>query len=133
MRRRKVCSSFGLLLLFMASGCGSKKPVKVEGLLIVDGKPASGVLVQFVNQEKGGRDANGSTDENGIFKLTTFNTNDGAIPGSYKVVLSKYKDGGDSVTKVIQGNQQSMRKAMQEGMANPARNYAPPKSELPEI
>jgi hypothetical protein len=134
MRSRQLFRTFGLVLIMLGVGCsGSKKPVKVEGIVKVDGKPTADVLVQFISQEKGGHDANGSTDENGVFHLTTFNTNDGALPGSYKVIVAKSKAGADSITKVNPGDQDSMRKAMQEGMVNPARVRAPAKSELPEI
>ncbi len=134
MRSNQLFRIFGLIIIILGIGCsGSKKPVKVEGIVKVDGKPTADVLVQFISQEKGGRDANGTTDENGVFHLTTFNTNDGALPGSYKVIVAKSKAGSDSITKVNATDPDSMRKAMQEGMVNQARERGPSKSELPEI
>src|SRR5260221_14392049 len=135
MRSMRLFRRIGLFLIIVGIGCsGSKKTVKVEGVVRVDGKPTADVLVQFISQEKGGHDANGSTDENGVFHLTTFNTNDGALPGSYKVIVAKSKAGSDTVTKVNAGDQDSMLKAMMEGMVSGGQNRkAAPKSELPEI
>jgi hypothetical protein len=100
----------------------------------VDGNPTPGVVVQFISQEKGGHDANGLTDDNGVFHLTTFNTNDGALPGSYKVTVTKGKAGGDTSVTVNPSDQDSMRKAIQQGMVSGAQNRkAAPKSELPVI
>jgi hypothetical protein len=126
----------GLFLIIVGIGCsGSKKTVKVEGVVKVDGNPTPGVVVQFISQEKDGHDANGLTDSNGVFQLTTFNTNDGALRGSYKVIITKAKATGDAVTGVNPSDQDSMRKAMQQGMVGKAqdRNGKVSKSELPEV
>src|SRR5258708_13293449 len=134
MRSNQLFRIFGLIIIILGIGCsGSKKPVKVEGIVKVDGKPTADVLVQFISQEKGGRDANGTTDENGVFHLTTFNTNDGALPGSYKVIVAKSKAGSETITKVNATDPDSMRKAMQEGMVNQARERGPSKSDLPKL
>ncbi|MFL5244859.1 MAG: hypothetical protein ACJ8FY_22385 [Gemmataceae bacterium] len=135
MRSRQILRTFGFILIMLGVACsGSKKPVKVEGIVKVGGIPTADVLVQFLSQEKDGHDANGTTDENGVFHLTTFNTNDGALPGSYKVIVAKSKAGSDTVTKANPNDTDAMRKAMMEGMVNGARNRkAAPKSELPEI
>jgi hypothetical protein len=135
MSSSQLFKTFVLILIMLGVGCGgSKKPVKVEGIVKVDGKPTADVLVLFISQEKGGHDANGTTDENGVFHLTSFNTNDGALPGSYKVVVTKTKGGSDIVTKANPKDPDAMRKAMMEGMVNRTQDRnAAPKTELPEI
>jgi hypothetical protein len=81
----------GVLCVFAvlgAVGCGGQaKTAKVEGTLTVDGRPLPGATVIFMPVAKGGRSASGRTDEDGNFKLTTFSTDDGALPGEYKVVV----------------------------------------------
>ncbi len=75
-------------LVSLAVGCGGPgKPVKVEGVLTLDGKPLPAATVTFAPVAEGGRAAHGRTEEDGSFKLTTFRTNDGALPGEYKVVV----------------------------------------------
>ncbi len=76
-----------LVPLMAAGGCGSSGPIPVRGTVKLDGQPLASASVQFIAQNPGGRDANGSTDANGIFRLTTFRPRDGALPGKYKVVV----------------------------------------------
>jgi hypothetical protein len=125
------------ILSIFGAGCGSKsKPVKVEGVVKIDGSPASGITVKFVNQDKGGRDANGFTDDDGTFRLTTFNTYDGAIPGSYKVVLTKSLPVGESpaISDPDPGRRaQSMTKAMQDFAKTQGPKQSTPKSIVPDI
>jgi hypothetical protein len=82
----------GRLLLALAvglAGCGGRgKPVKVEGVLTLDGKPFPGATVTFVQAEGNGRSANGLSEEDGSFLLTTFKPDDGALPGEYKITVS---------------------------------------------
>jgi hypothetical protein len=75
------------LLLLVAGGCGGKGPVPVQGTVKLDGKPLAGASVQFIARDEGGRDATGTTDANGVFRLSTFRAGDGALPGKYKVVV----------------------------------------------
>jgi hypothetical protein len=88
------------MLLLLAAACGGcGQPARetaavfpVEGRFTVDGKPASGALVSFIPQTppSEGRRAIPSqarADANGVFKLTTFHTADGAPEGDYKVTL----------------------------------------------
>jgi hypothetical protein len=90
MRCPKRCPRLGLLLpalLLAAAGCGGQgRPVKVEGVVTLDGQPLSGATVTFAPAE-GGRPASGRTDADGSFRLTTFRSDDGALPGEYKVII----------------------------------------------
>jgi hypothetical protein len=103
----------GLFLAFLAlSGCGAGKPVSVDGEVTLDGKPVPDAMVVF-HPEKGGTQASGMTDANGVFHLTTFNTGDGALPGNYRATVQKLKAQGDAVTtNVDPANPDSMRKAI---------------------
>ncbi len=77
-------------------GCG--KPglgtVPVSGKITVDGSPMEGVMVVF-DSGQSGRAASGITDAQGMYTLTTEVSGDGALPGSYKVAVSKHENVGD--------------------------------------
>jgi hypothetical protein len=79
-------------LLFFV-GCGgdaaSVDTVPVTGLVMLDGKPVAGAAVSFSPTAKGLRAAVGTTDESGRYTLTTMKPGDGAMPGSYRVTISK--------------------------------------------
>lgn len=74
-------------LVLAAAGCGRGGPVPVKGVVTLDGRPFASAAVQFLAQDPGGRDALGSTDASGVFRLSTFHPGDGALPGKYKVVV----------------------------------------------
>jgi hypothetical protein len=93
-----------ILLLALSAGlagCGGQgKPVKVEGVVTLDGKPFPGATVTFFPAEGNGRSASGLSEEDGSFRLTTFKPDDGALPGEYKITVSfgeadKATEGGD--------------------------------------
>ena len=82
----------GLTVLSLI-GCGGetvKRPPlgKVHGIVTYKGKPISGAVVSFI-KDKAPRVATGTTDANGNYKLTTFDTNDGAFVGTHKVTVTK--------------------------------------------
>jgi hypothetical protein len=84
--------SFGVVLsvalVLPQCGCsGQYKTVPVEGIVTLDGKPVEGATVSFCPAE--GRPASGLTDADGVFQLTTFKEDDGALPGDYRVVVKK--------------------------------------------
>jgi hypothetical protein len=82
-----------LILALAVVGCGGKyKPVPVSGVVTLDGSPVEGATVYFyaVGDEKEGRPAQGVTDKNGEFRLSTMGENDGALRREYKVVIAKY-------------------------------------------
>jgi hypothetical protein len=77
-----------LIVTVLVAGCGSG-PIPVRGRVTLDGTPVSGAAVLFVPAGTSGRPANGRTDASGVFRLTTFKQEDGALPGDYKVVVTK--------------------------------------------
>jgi Carboxypeptidase regulatory-like domain len=96
---RSVCRLFVILAAVLAAaGCGGGSgTVLVRGVVKLDGQPVANASVVFVAQTPGGRDAYGSTNANGEFRLTTTNPDDGALPGKYKVVIqSAGEDGGST-------------------------------------
>ena len=77
-----------LAALIAAAGCGKGEgPVPLRGTVKLDGRPLQGATVHFIAPDPGGRDALGSTDADGAFRLSTFEPDDGAFPGSYKVIV----------------------------------------------
>ncbi len=70
-------------------GCAGKdRPVPVEGTVTLDGKPIAGAGVRFTPENGGGPPAYAETQADGSFQLNTFNTGDGALPGTYKVTIT---------------------------------------------
>lgn len=83
-----VCLCFVVL-----SGCGGatvkRDPVfPVKGKVTYKGKPVVGADVTFAH-EGGKRSAFGRTDSEGMYQLTTFGNNDGAIEGKHSVTIAK--------------------------------------------
>jgi hypothetical protein len=95
-------------------GCGGGNPVSVEGVVTLDDVPVSNAMVIF-HPANSGPQANGLTDQEGVFHLTTYNTGDGALPGSYKVTVQRLEAKGDAATTGVNPNDpDSMHKAMGE-------------------
>jgi len=94
---------FGLglatLCAFVLAGCGAKggtggKPVASGGTILLDGAPLEGVVITFV-PTGAGQAATGVSGSGGTFRLTTRNTGDGAVPGTYKVTVKKSDSMGE--------------------------------------
>jgi hypothetical protein len=81
------------LLLLAGSGCGSGRPklYKVTGKVTLDGQPLGGAVVQFMPADpaSGLEMARGTTGADGVYNLTTYNTNDGAMEGDYRILVTK--------------------------------------------
>ena len=79
------------LLSCLAAGCSTKSTYPVEGKVVfADGSPATelaGYTVSFDSAEqKVG--ANGVVGADGTFRIGTFEDDDGAMPGNYRVALT---------------------------------------------
>ncbi len=81
-------------MLLALTGCGQSGLVPVRGIVILDGKPLARATVVFIAADDGGRDANGFTDAEGKFELSTLAPKDGALPGAYKIVI-QYSEPGE--------------------------------------
>ena len=95
----KVCVC--VLSCAVLAGCvdDSLGTVPVTGVVELDGKPVEGATVVF-KPDGEGRAASGTTDAQGKFKLTTEVNGDGALPGNYKVGVTKYEGGGLDLPKI---------------------------------
>jgi hypothetical protein len=85
-------STLLVVFLLAGSGCGNRL-VPVEGVVTLDGKPVEGATVMFVPTEGSGRPATGATESDGSFRLKSFDSGDGILPGNYKVTVSKIEGG----------------------------------------
>lgn len=91
----RVFACFALLSLVFLGCSGSTgdpnrpKTVPVSGTVTHNGQPVDGAAIILVATSPNGRGATGTTDAQGKITLTTFDPGDGAIPGSYKVRISK--------------------------------------------
>ncbi len=83
--------------------------VAVSGTVTYNGSPVEGASVTFSPQDKGGLAAAGTTDAQGHFKLTTINADDGAVPGSYAVMISKTE--GEAASGETQTEEEAYKQA----------------------
>ncbi|MEN6492778.1 MAG: carboxypeptidase-like regulatory domain-containing protein [Thermoguttaceae bacterium] len=81
-----------MMLATLALGCSGGGPdigtVKASGTVTYKGAPVEGAQVAFL-PDGSGRAAAATTDASGRFTLNTAGSGDGAIPGSYKVIVTK--------------------------------------------
>lgn len=92
-----VAASLGVAT--WVAGCGKPggplpEVAKVHGKISYGGKPLSKGAISFVpaDPKSTGQVATGPIGSDGTFDLTTFNTNDGALIGSHKVVVQVPQD-----------------------------------------
>lgn len=93
-------SSLAILLgLLHVAGCGPTRPTMypVSGVVTLDGKPLAGASVALVPIAEGML-AVGTTQPDGSFQMQTFENNDGARPGKYRVTVSLNRVTGVEVT-----------------------------------
>jgi hypothetical protein len=70
------------------AGCDDGRPrrVPVSGRVLIDGKPLRCGFVRFVPADA--RPSGGQIDRHGCFRLTCFEENDGAVPGTHKISVT---------------------------------------------
>lgn len=83
----------------VSAGCapaGLEGTIAASGTVTHNGQPIAGANVVFSPRGEG-RAASGLTDAHGHFQLQTLTANDGVIPGTYQVAISKTQvEGGMS-------------------------------------
>ena len=101
-----LCPALMIALTAIIVGCGESENVEVfpaRGIVKFDGKPMTGggaiSLVPVVSQN--GKNAGGIINADGTFVLTTYEDGDGAMTGSFRVIINQSTSqepdyGGDS-------------------------------------
>lgn len=136
--------TLGILALLIAGGCGGEgagdnpETAPVSGTVTLGGTPVAGATVTFhpsVASEPGqpaqGNAAFGLTNAQGQFQLTTFDSNDGAVPGDYKVTVTKLNPAADENNVASVESEEYVPPEVIEGPA--AVVNAPPANFLPEV
>lgn len=79
-----------VLAVVILAGCGYRRPglVQVTGTVTLDGEPVEAASVSFT-PVAGGRQADGSTNAQGIFFLSSYASRDGAIRGKHRVSVTR--------------------------------------------
>lgn len=85
-------------LLLLTAGCGgapdsSSLCVAVSVTVTYKGEPVEGAQVTFYANGEGARTCTGTTDASGRAVLGTYDFDDGAQPGPYKVAVSRVEKG----------------------------------------
>lgn len=79
-------AGFAFVVIVGCDSGGHPATTAVYGVLLHHGKPVSDASVNFTPQK--GRSANGVTDAEGHFQLTTFQPGDGALAGEHLVTIT---------------------------------------------
>ena len=77
-----------LITALTACGDGGRGLAPVSGTVRYKGAPLANAHVQFVPEEQGARSASGTTDASGHYRLTTFDSYDGARVGKHGVTVA---------------------------------------------
>lgn len=108
--RAKFVGICTVLLIAGILGCGKNedpnlpKRVPVEVKVMHNNSPAEGAHVTFIPQDPKGKAASGTTDAQGVAQLKTFSDNDGAVPGKYKITVTKMKTEGSAAPPAADPN-----------------------------
>jgi hypothetical protein len=112
---------------------GCQKPVAgrpetaaVTVTVTLNGAPLDGAAVSFQPVDSAGKGAAGTTGADGRAKMMTFEPNDGAIPGKYRIAVSKSGAGG-SKSMSMEEYGQMMKKVSPGGKSSGA-----PKQTVPQ-
>ncbi len=84
------CSVF-VVVFIVLTGCNSSDLALVKGKVTLNGKPVPNGTVNFI-PDNPGPSATGELKPDGTYALTTNKLDDGAKPGTYKVVIVAMED-----------------------------------------
>ncbi len=76
-----------VLLAISLCGCGDGRPERVplSGVVLIDGEPLTHGFIQVMPENA--RAAQSPLDSEGRFQLSTFDEQDGVVPGTHKVAV----------------------------------------------
>ena len=125
-----VVAAFSGVLLCGCLGGSSQtlNVVPVSGKVLYNGEPVEGAIVSFMGEEAP-KSAVGETDAEGVFQLTTFDDNDGAVPGQHTVTITKIQEEGPKAES--QPVSKAAARNLQLGAGQVARQFAKKKHLLP--
>jgi hypothetical protein len=133
------CRWLAALLLLAIAGCGGGSEqlevVPVSGVVMYKGNPVSGAQVSFV-AEGSPRPATGVTNDKGEFQLSTYDVNDGAVPGEHTITVAKFQSQAAAAAPAMDSREMlsrpgSMLDGYRQTVGDP-RTAKGPQSELPE-
>lgn len=127
----RVLPAFALCALCF--GCSYKPPpppktVKISGkILLPDGRPLQAGRVAFKPAQPGRQEAYSEIESDGSFTLTSYNKDDGAVPGDYVVTIEliSYKSGAlqhvraPVPAKYLDAKTSDLRAEVKEDLAEP--------------
>lgn len=87
-----ACCIAVLIFAGCGPGGGSVPTYPVSGKVTFNGAPVAGATVTFSPEGSGIPTAMGITDGQGLYKLTTYTSGDGAAEGSFKVLVYKMSE-----------------------------------------
>lgn len=132
----KLCISAALLMGLTLTGCSDgaagaakrEKVSKVSGKVTMAGAPVASAIVTF---SPGGKQpaANGRTDAEGKYTLTTYDPGDGAAPGDYTVLVTK--EGASATSAMPTGHDPTGAKPVDSAAMHSAQKVAGPTGLLP--
>jgi hypothetical protein len=114
----------GLAMLPGCSGRGGPELAPVSGKITLEGKPLAGAHVTFTAKDAP-RAALGTTDAQGLYQLTTFRPNDGAVLGKHTVTVTMPAKGTAEMSAA------KPDAAYGEAMRQASKGVAPRGSEIP--
>jgi hypothetical protein len=129
----KVLASFLIAVSLTALGCNSRGLVDVHVRVTLDGKPLEGASVTLYGTgEARNRPASGMTNADGVVEhFTTFEPNDGVLPGEYKAsVMKSPKSKEEEFANFDPNNPQDVQRRMARDRTSNV-NYTP--TVLPRI
>lgn len=134
MQSRYLLLVFALLVGCKSEGSGLPKTYKATGTVTLNGKPVEGATVTFYPVDGTGSSI-GVTDSSGKYSLTTYRSNDGAVPGQYKVSIVKVPAGAPPAKTALPAGQLASGDLDASYVPPPVTNIAEsdsePKSEIP--
>jgi len=129
--RRLAGLGLGLGLVFVL-GCGDTtglgKRYPVSGTVTYQGKPVEKGTINFIPDKPDGRAATGDI-SNGSYSLTTAESGDGALPGTYKVTVVAKEVDTSELKEIAKGGQHHHDAAFAKA-AQGAKALVPPKYTL---